>query len=154
VSDEPDDDGDSSVPGIVARLKPMWARLPKKQRLELGYAWLDTALRKMIPDALVRSGQVEFSELLRGEKEVRSEQTLRAAAMTLALRQVPDHPVELLAAVYDLLASLKTLEGAHDTYECCFAALMTCRLVYGDDRILPEIEQQLRAKRSAKRRRG
>jgi hypothetical protein len=39
------------------------------------------------------------------------------------------------------------LVGAHDTYECCFTAIMTCRLSYGDDRVVPEIEQQLRAKR-------
>jgi hypothetical protein len=56
--------------------------------------------------------------------------------------------LEVASAVFNALAGLDEMSARIDLREACFSTLMTSRMVFGDDRLMTVMTQDLVAARS------
>ena len=104
---------------------------------QLGMKWVDWAVRSALPDHLDRAELHAAAEAVRGSAPIVGPLQIAEARACLGRIDLPNDNklgVDLFASFYDLAASLEKLPLEQDVFECAFTAIMTSRMVYGDDR--------------------
>jgi hypothetical protein len=137
-----------SAPERVDELESLWQGLAPDAEVRLFYRWLDMVLRRIMADGYERAGFREPAATLRAMSPVSDERTLKGAHDVLTTLLHPDSAMDLLAAIYSALGSVRPLLGKVDLHESCFANIMASRLVYGDDRTARQMTEDIRAARN------
>src|SRR5687768_3604309 len=111
-----------SAPEQVDHLQRLWERLPIERQRVLGFAWVDHAVRAMLPEAFDQAGFSGIGVALRTVPAITDPTSLRVACERVAGLETPDGPIEPLSAYFSVVVSLKDLVMNFQVYECCFLA--------------------------------
>ncbi|MBS2026547.1 MAG: hypothetical protein JST54_01480 [Deltaproteobacteria bacterium] len=117
---------------IEERLK----RVAPAEVERLALRWLDHAMREILPLSYERAGLATEAAAMRGQPPLSSRAAIADAYARAFSKKLPTENINVLAAHYDAAGSLTQLVEEFSVWRCCFSAVMTSRMVYGDDRIM------------------
>lgn len=137
-----DDGCGLSAPEQVEQLRPLWEPLSRTEQERLAWRWVDLSVRDALPRLFERHGRADDAGLLWTLAPVLDMGALVRAEVVLA-QVAQSTPVELGAALYNALAFLDDLERGLLIGQACFLAVMTSRLVYGDDRLVQTMREDV-----------
>ena len=109
----------------------------------MAYRWIDHAIRKALPKLVERHSRVSDAEAIRSLDKIMDGGTLVRAELALMQVARGDHPADMLAALFCALATFEEVKLKVEIGEACFLAVMTSRMVFGDDRLMAMMTKDL-----------
>ncbi len=147
-----------SAPEVADALKPRWEALSQEDRSRLAFRWIDRTVREALPILFARRGRPDWAGLLRSLPPildvgtvVRAESTLAllergcrsAEAQNVALQDLAEQAGDDEASLGLLTALFFLRNDIPHVWRSCFLLVMTSRIVFGDDRLVRTMEDDL-----------
>ena len=147
MSDGPSMPGElGTAPDQVDRLKFFWEDLPPTRRDELVYCWVDHSIRKALVSAYRRIGRVDEAGLLEVLPPIVDEGTMLRAELVLKQLVKPgdaEVPTQIDTCTITALMFVTGFVRRLEIWQAAFMMVMTSRFVFGDDRLVKVMEDDL-----------
>src|SRR4051812_45225394 len=95
-----------SAPELVAELEARWQPIANHDREQLAFKWIDRSVRVMLAEGFAKAGHARLAERLEQMGRVCDAATLIEMDNSLAELDFPEGPIEVMASLFDVRATL------------------------------------------------